>query len=385
MTVPNISEAPGPGRNAVCLCVDRRMLVPALFVAQGVLSHAGDAKDAFDIVIVAEPSEIDDLARRWMEVWGMLWCRDIDMARLRGLVDFHPRLSMATLVKLVLPDHFAGRYEKILYLDADLSIHGDVSALFRLDTGAFAVAAVPSGRRWPAWMASQAAQFAEHAGSLGMTPPYRFINTGVLLFDVAKWNRDRLSALALDYIRRNAGLCYLPDEHGLNAVLDGRQAELSPIWNMTPRVWREPALRELVEPAIIHYAGGDKPWKKYGFGKRLLHDRPAYRLYEAFLRDSPWPDWLATQWTLNDLRLNVVWEMKILSRRLRRKASAPPSRRQLHTDHEAARQYLADQTFADVEQGIVVRTGGRFRLKGLARPGRPASRRGGAHAQGRRG
>jgi lipopolysaccharide biosynthesis glycosyltransferase len=339
------------------------MLIPALFVAHGVLSHAGHTKDAFDIVIVAEPSEVDDAARRWMEARGILWCHDIDMARLRGLVDLHPRLSVATLVKLVLPEHFAARYEKILYLDADLSIHGDVSALFRLDTGAFAIAASPSGRRWPAWMSSEAAHFAEHAASLGMTPPYRFMNTGVILFDVAKWNRDELGARALDYIRRNASLCFLPDEHGLNAVLDGRQAELSPIWNMTPRVWREPGLRHLAEPTIIHYIGADKPWKKYGFGKRLLRKRPAYRLYEAFLRDTPWPDWLAGQWTLDDLRRNIVWEMKILSRRLRRKTSAPPTRRQLRADHEAARRYLADRTFVDVEQGIVARVDGQFRLK----------------------
>lgn len=340
------------------------MLVPALFVAQGVLSHAKAARDSFDIVIVAEPSEIDETAQRWMEERGILWCNDVDMKRLRGLVDFQERLSVATLVKLVLPEHFGARYEKILYLDADLSIHGDVTALFRLDTGAFALAASPSGRRWPAWMISEAAQFAEHASSLGMTPPYRFINTGVVLFDVAKWNREGLGGRALDYIRRNPGLCYLPDEHGLNAVLNGQQAELSPIWNMSPRVWREPGLRALAEPAIIHYMGADKPWKKYGFGKRLLHNKPAYRLYEAFLRDSPWPDWLATQWTLDDLRRNLVWETKILSRRLRRKASAPPSRRQLRRDYESVRRYLDDQTFADVEQGIVVRSGGQFRLKG---------------------
>ncbi|MEO8667776.1 MAG: glycosyltransferase [Bauldia sp.] len=338
------------------------MLVPALFVTASILARSRSARNSFDIIIVAEPAELGDVERRWMEDRGILACDDLDMARLGGLIAVHPRLSVATLVKLVLAEHFAGRYDKILYLDADLSIHDDVSALFSLDCGPFALAAAPAGRRWPAWMAAQAANFREHAAALGMTEPYRYINTGVLLIDVARWNAGETGARALDFVRRNAAICFLPDEHGLNAVLDGRQAELSPVWNMAPKVWREPVLRETAAPVVIHYIGADKPWKKYGFGKRLFHDRPALRLYESFLRDSPWPRWLDAQWTLNDLRLNLVFELKVLSRRARRKASAPPSRHQLRIDAEDFRRYCAERSFADVDQGIVARLDGRLRL-----------------------
>jgi lipopolysaccharide biosynthesis glycosyltransferase len=351
-----------PTRNAVCLCTDRNTLIPALFVADAVKSNAANPGSGFDLVVVAEPSDVTDIEREWMARQGISLCDDLDVARLRGVAKLQQRLSVATLVKLVLAEHFSARYDKILYLDVDLTIHDDVAAIFSLDTGEFALAAVPGGRRWPVWLAAEQAQFREHAARLGMTEPYRFINTGVLLIDVAKWNRDAVGPRALDFIRRHAELCFLPDEHGLNAVLDGRQAEISPLWNMRPSVWLNPAIRETAEPVIIHYIGHDKPWKKYGYGKRIAQNLPAHRLYRDFLRDSPWPDWLDAQWTAQDFRKNLIYEMRLISRRIRRKPSASLTRLQLQIDAEAFRKYCMDMRFADVDQGIVTREGGRLRL-----------------------
>jgi lipopolysaccharide biosynthesis glycosyltransferase len=305
---------------------------------------------------------VTDIEREWMARQGISLCDDLDVARLRGVAKLQQRLSVATLVKLVLAEHFSALYDKILYLDVDLTIHGDVSAIFALDTGEFALAAVPAGRRWPVWLAAEQAQFREHAARLGMTEPYRFINTGVLLIDVAKWNREAVGPRALDFIRRHAELCSLPDEHGLNAVLDGRQAEISPLWNMRPSVWTNPAVRETAEPVIIHYIGIDKPWKKYGYGKRIARDRPALRLYRDFVRDTPWQAWLDAQWTSRDFCKNLLYETRLISRRVRGKPSAPPTRRQLRLDAEDFHRYCMDTPFADVDQGIVTREGGRLRL-----------------------
>lgn len=351
-----------PTRNAICLCTDRNTLIPALFVADAVKSNAANPGNSFDLVVVAEPSDVPVVEREWMARRGINLCDDVDVARLRGVAKLQQRLSVATLVKLVLAEHLAGRYDKILYLDVDLSIHNDAAAIFSLDTGEFALAAVPGGRRWPTWMAKEQAQFREHASKLGMTEPYRFINSGVLLMDVAKWNRDEIGSRALDFIRRNPELCSLPDEHGLNAVLDGRQAELSPLWNMRPLVWSNAAMRETVEPIIIHYSGLDKPWKKYGYGKRISQNRPAHRLYRKFVRDTPWQGWLDGQWTARDFRKNLLYEMRLVSRSMRRTPTAPPTRHQLRIDAEDFRRYCLQTRFADVDQGIVTRDGGRLRL-----------------------
>jgi lipopolysaccharide biosynthesis glycosyltransferase len=243
-----------------------------------------------------------------------------------------------------------------------VTIHDDVSRIFSLDTGAFALAAVPSGRRWPSWLATERLKFIEHVRALGMTEPYRFVNSGVLFIDVEKWNRDEIGQRTLSFIRRNAELCFLPDEHGLNAVLDGRVAELSPLWNLGPSFWHSAVLREAISPVIIHYIGSAKPWKKFGYARRLFYHRDAFRLYEAFVQESPWPSWLDDQWTYRDLHDNLVYELRLITRRLRRKPTLAPTRREQQLNDEDFWRHCQEARYADLDQGIVVREGAQLRL-----------------------
>jgi len=338
------------------------MLIPALFVADAAKTYQSASRNEFDIIVFTEPADVDEGHRTWMRQRGIIHCDDMDVSDLSASVIVQKRLTAATLMKLRLAQHLAGRYDKILYLDADVTIHDDLSSIFSLDTGAFALAAVPAGRRWPSWLAAERLKFVEHVRALGMTEPYRFVNSGVLLIDVKKWNRDEIGPRTLSFIRRNAELCYLPDEHGLNAVLDGRVAELSLLWNLRPSFWQSSLLRAAISPVIIHYVGSAKPWKKFAYEKRLFDHREAFHLYEAFVRESPWPNWLDDQWTYRDLHDNLVYELRLITRRLRRKPSLSPTRRQRCLDDEDTWRYWQETRSADLDQGIVVREGAQLRL-----------------------
>src|SRR6185295_14703289 len=100
-------------------------------------------------------------------------------------------------------------------------------------------------------------------------------NSGVLYIDVQKWNREDIGRRALEFIRRNPSLCILPDEDALNAILDGRIAELSPLWNMRARAWSHRRVRSAFCPVIVHYDGPNKPWKRFGEGRRPLQTEGA--------------------------------------------------------------------------------------------------------------
>lgn len=349
-------------RNAICLCTDRNMLIPALFVADCVLRHGAGTRNPFDVIVFAEPSEVDDEHRAWMETRGIRIYDAFDGDLLRSAARFPERLSAATMIRLILPQILAGRYDRILYLDADLTIHGDVSAIFPLAMDGFPVAATPSGRRWLPWLAEEKAEFDRHTRLLGMSDPPRFFNAGVLLIDVGNWNRIDLGARTLDFIRRNSDLCYLPDEHGLNAVLDGRLVEISAVWNASPRNWSNPAMRRISEPVIVHYAGFDKPWKRYGYGKDLRRNLAVSGMYRSFLRDTPWSSWLDSQWTARDVGKNLLYEWRVMTKSLRGKPAVRMSRQQKLADVESFREFCLAARFADVEQGIVARVDGQLRL-----------------------
>ena len=318
---------------------------------------AGSAR-RFETHVFAAASEVSAVHRQWASGRGITLADDLDTSEIEDVPILQERLTSATLMKLLLAGHLAGRCDKILYLDTDLTIHGDVSSLFALDTGDFPLAAVPSGQ---VWVDEELRRKAEaHFGALGMTAPYHYFNTGVVLIDVAKWLREDLGNRALDFIRQHPELCVLPDEDALNAILDGRFAELSPIWNARATSSGLPTVQEIA-PVIVHYSGPDKPWRRYGYRKRLFPDRTAYRLYQAFLADTPWPGWLDEQWTGRDLCGSIVWEIRRITRRLRSKLDEP-SRQQRRTYVEACRSYLDRTEFADITQGIAVRQDGRVRL-----------------------
>ena len=351
-------------RNAVCLCTDRRMLIPALFVANAVKSHSASSENHFDIIIFAQSQEVTDTHRRWMEERGVLLCEDMDMSRMLGVGKFCSRLSPATLMKLSLAEHLAGRYDKILYLDCDLTIHDDVASIFSLDTAPFALAAVPAGRILVELSEKQRKEFEDHCHKLGMSKPYRYFNSGVLYIDVEKWNSKKTGERALDYIRQNPDLCTLPDEDALNAILGGNIAELSPMWNAVPRPrWRRGA-SEIARPVIIHHTGDDKPWRRFVYNKGLFRDLTAYRLYQDFLQGSPWPGWLDEQWGWHELYMNIRGEIGRILRILRLRGTLEePSAKQRKAYIKAVLKYYEEEKFADVEQGIVIRENGKLRLK----------------------
>lgn len=356
-------------RNAVCLCTDRRMLIPALFVADSVKSHSKTSGNSFDILIFAQPSEVTDVHRHWMKQRDILLCEDMDMSRMFGVGKFMERLSPATLMKLFLAEHLADRYDKILYLDCDLTIHDDISVLFSLDTAPFALAAVPSARILIHLSDKRRKETEASFHKLGMTKPYRFFNAGVLYIDVKRWNNEKLGERTLEFIRQNPDLCFLPDEDALNAVLDGNIAELSPIWNARPQPrWHKRGTVGITNPAIIHHAGNEKPWRRFVHGKPLLFpDQTAYKLYKDFFKDSPWPGWLDDQWGWRDLYMNIRGEVGRILRRLRLRGEwDEPSAQQRQAYDDEVRQYYEKARFADVEQGIVIRENGKLRLKNIS-------------------
>jgi len=333
------------------------MLIPALFVADAVATHSG-ADRAFDIVIVTDPEAAGETERRWMADRGVRHHVE-DFADLKAVIRLEGRLTTATLVKLVLARIFEGQYERILYLDTDLTIHGDVSGLLGLDLGGHAIAAKGSGGGWAT--ESQREQNEKHFAALGMTRPYRYFNTGVLVIDVEAWNRDDLTDRALDFVRRNPEICGLPDEDSLNAVLDGHAAFLSPIWNMAARRLWLTRLHRVVDPVIIHYSGHDKPWQRFGRHKRLFPDGAAFALYRDFVRRSPWAGWLGTQWRLRDLRRSLKYEIVLVWRAIRGR-SREPNRAEIARAMDRFAEGCRTGDFIDVSQGIATRTGGRLRL-----------------------
>jgi lipopolysaccharide biosynthesis glycosyltransferase len=131
------------------------------------------------------------------------------------------RLRAAAYARLLITELVDADVERVVYLDADVLVRGDLSPLWRLDLGGAVIGAVPDTGITRAGHGLSAVR--ERA------PDEPYYNTGVLLIDVPGWRATGLALRALDFASR--GVLRFADQDALNAVVE-RWQRLDETWNL---------------------------------------------------------------------------------------------------------------------------------------------------------
>jgi lipopolysaccharide biosynthesis glycosyltransferase len=328
-------------RFAVTLAVDRNMFAPAVFTAHSVLSHT--PRHPFDLVIAVPRNTI---ARAWIDyAENKVGARVVEFAfeRVPSWDRTISRYPPSAFYRYAFDRFLGGAYQKVTYIDPDIRVAGDISALFGLDLGGQPFAAVPD----VVIHSDAAGQWQPYLAGLGLNAGIAYANTGVLVIDPASWAKQNLSERVLDYVGKHADACFLADQSALNALVRGDFIKLSPVWNMLSGLWFRSKLAELLSPVVFHYSGAFKPWRPLTWP----YDRAVSDLYRAFFRDTPWSD------TVNWSGSKAEWRTFLKSRyraALRRLRGKHPITLISPQTLQAFRHYLETTPFADVEQGLTV-------------------------------
>lgn len=164
----------------------------------------------------------------------------------------------STLARLVVGEDIPDQYEHVVYLDGDIQIVGPIAplVLHEVAPGKILAACDHAYINWHE-RGKSAAFLRRYLGGIGISNPYDYINAGVLAARRSAW--IEISALALEFIKQSSDVCFYHDQSALNAVSVGRREVLSPIYNFVS--WYQ-ALNAMdyVNPRIIHFTGGSKPW-----------------------------------------------------------------------------------------------------------------------------
>lgn len=167
--------------------------------------------------------------------------------------------------RLFVPDLLAG-YDRLIYLDADVAVSGDLDPLLTLDLEDKAIAAVQDADLWGG--KSPVAGFSgksEWLRAIGVRADVYF-NSGVLLIDVARYRQAAPSASIGAYFDAYGDKVTMWDQDFLNFVFQGKWKELSPIWNFQA-IAMEAGYAPLLRPVIHHFNEIQKPWHRgYYFG-----------------------------------------------------------------------------------------------------------------------
>jgi lipopolysaccharide biosynthesis glycosyltransferase len=212
-------------------------------------------------------------------------------------------ISDATYYRLLAPELLPADVQKFIFLDADLLVRRDLSALWDEPLGGAACLAIQDVGA-PFLDASVA--YADQPElrpllvtdcpvpnyrELGLSPVAPYFNGGVMVVDLDVWRRERLAAQMLHVLDVHREHVKYWDQYALNVVLSGRWRPVSPRWNQNSYIFRVPQWLDTPfcrvecpeyasDPWIVHF-NWLKPWQA-----ECLH--PFADDFMRCLEGSPW-------------------------------------------------------------------------------------------------
>ena len=166
-------------------------------------------------------------------------------SRLKNVYHF----SIVTYYRLFIASLFP-QYDKILYLDCDLVVLGDISKLYHTELGDSILGAAPEQ------FVQNTAEFRLYAErALGLDPD-GYVNAGVLLINLAEFRKNGIEARFVRLITEYDFDLLDPDQAYLNYLCRDKICVLPNGWNKEPM----PLACE-GEKNIVHYALYKKPWQ----------------------------------------------------------------------------------------------------------------------------
>ena len=182
--------------------------------------------------------------------------------------------------------------ERIVYIDCDTLVTGDISPLFSFDMKENAIAM------------SYDCTNSKYKKVINMPEEAEYFNSGVLILDTKNWQKNGCLKLILDEIHKGVSYPFV-DQDFLNICLQGKITKYSFRYNFCSAFflygsaravsfifglknfipYREDYRDSAKNPAIFHFNGNTftRPW----FSNSL---HPMKKLYDSYYYDSPWKD-----------------------------------------------------------------------------------------------
>ncbi len=217
-------------------------------------------------------------------------------------------VSGATYYRLAIPDFTPPGANRVIYLDSDLIVLGDLRELWSADLQGMPIGAVHDGGPWSD----------EFARKWALEPvPLGYFNAGVLILDVDQIRDSGMFAKAVHLLQTRREDFPLSDQDVLNLLAWGKWHRVDPRWNTqrrmlvhlgtAPNFTTPDNLRATHRPKIIHYTEAFKPWLEDAW-------HPLTWFYFRYLRRTPyWTSVLRAakvspfQLVKHYIRTNITW------------------------------------------------------------------------------
>lgn len=186
--------------------------------------------------------------------------------------------------------------EKLLYLDADIIVNGDISPIFDTDISSVAIGAVKSPLN---------VDELEHIPTLNLPDSHKYIYSGLLLYNIKKYLNDNIVSQAIKINKLYPNGLKWADMDMINMIFSpNKYTPIHPKYSIFPGLDLKPyehtlknylriynginSAAEVKEafytPVILQLAGGAKPWRNVSTLKTILL-WAKYSILTPFLSD----------------------------------------------------------------------------------------------------
>ena len=279
---------------------DERMVLPAVVLIKSIARHHPETD--VTVHLMYSPGLESDIEAMTAELRTdrlafVLYPADTDYGHLSGVTHY----SKANFYRVDLMSRM-GDVERCVYLDCDIIVRKNLGDLQATPLGGLPVAActdylyrhyMPEMKKKIPFQGKWYTPETYSNEIVGLSGKY--LNSGVMVVDLKAWNAERISERVMAFCEARPGLAMV-DQDGINAVLDGRYAEIDCRWNAhiymttvyeTSR--RRPSLAwaEIIEawradPWVVHFTYQSKPWEPSHYKTAYDDDFWTYIMTSSF-------------------------------------------------------------------------------------------------------
>ena len=172
-------------------------------------------------------------------------------------------ISIATYYRLLVERALPKDINRVIYMDCDMVVRGDLQPLYEIEMADKALGAVYQYNEW----AINTNSFER----LGYDRKFGYFNAGFLLINLEYWREHGVTDQLMSYIKENYSKIHSHDQDVLNAVLHEHVLPLSCTWNYLPSFFKKELYtypdfvdysKDIINPIIIHYVYKPKPWQR---------------------------------------------------------------------------------------------------------------------------
>lgn len=168
---------------------------------------------------------------------------------LKSLLPNQYHFGLATWYRLFIQNLFP-EYHKILYLDCDIVVTGDISKLYNVDLEGNMLAGVVEQ------FILRTKEFSDYTKYAVGVDAKNYLNAGILVIDLDKFRQQRIEEKFTYLINKYNFDVIDPDQGYINFLCQGRIKYLPVEFNRTPL-----ECIDCPNPVVVHYALYKKPWQ----------------------------------------------------------------------------------------------------------------------------